>query len=147
MEKHMRKERDSNPRYLLQHAGFQDRCNRPTLPSFLKRRSSINSHWCLRCTNLTLYDALPNCFDHTLAIRRFSIFFIPANYQPTSLHTEVTIAKTMAIWSMRHNYVDPNGLEPLTLCVQSRCSSQTELWTHSIISHVFKLHDEPIHHW
>ena len=67
MEKHMRKERDSNPRYLLQHAGFQDRCNRPTLPSFLKRRSSINSHWCLRCTNLTLYDALPNCFDHTLA--------------------------------------------------------------------------------
>ena len=60
---------------------------------------------------------------------------------PTSLHTEVTITKTMAIWSMRYNYVDPNGLEPLTLCVQSRCSSQTELWT--LILFVFKLRDEP----
>lgn len=31
----MRKNRDSNPRYPFRYAGFQDRCNKPTLPFFL----------------------------------------------------------------------------------------------------------------
>ena len=30
----LRKLRDSNPRYHFWYAGFQDRCNQPTLPSF-----------------------------------------------------------------------------------------------------------------